>query len=125
MDIYSCISIVTLFSVALALWKFRKRKDYQYSLLDLSGLILNTVLMVMIYPPLCVLTGLMATGAYTDKFPIVLEGAAVVFSRLMPAACVGGIGTSVVLRRKEKSGLSFLVQFAGAVWFSIILLIAG
>lgn len=125
MDLYSCISILVMFSVALALWKFRKRKDYHYSLLDTSGVILNVVLSIMIYPPLCVLCGLMTTGEYTDQFPMVLEGAAIAFSRLLPAVCLGGIGASIVLRRKERSALSFLAQFAGAVWFCVIMLLAG
>lgn len=125
MDLYSCISILTLFTVALGLWKFRKPKECHYSLLDASGVILNTVLMVMIYPPLCILSGLMATGEYIDRFPILLEGAAVALTRLLPAACVGGIGASIVLRRRRRSVLSFAVQFTGAVWFGMIILLAS
>lgn len=125
MDIYACISILTMFTVALSLWKYRKPKDYQYSLLDISAIILNVVLGMMIYPPFCVLCGLMATGEYTDQFPIVLEGAAIVLSRLLPAVCVGSIGASIVLRRREKPTAGFLVQFAGAAWFCIIMMLAS
>ena len=124
MDGYSCIALLTLFTVALCLWKYRKRKDYQYSLLDTAGVILNTVLIIMIYPPLCVLSGLMTTGTYIDQFPIVLEGITAGMARLMPAVCVAGIGASVVLRRRERPGLSFALQFAGALWFCLLMLIA-
>ena len=124
MDGYSCIAILTLFTVALSLWKYRKRKDYQYSLLDTAGMILNTVLMVMVYPPLCLLCILMTTGTYVDKFPMVLEGVTAAMARLMPAVCVAGIGASVVLRRKERPVLSFALQFAGTLWFCLLLLVA-
>ena len=39
-------------------------------------------------------------------------------------AAAAGIGASIILRRKEKPGLSFLVQFAGVVWFAVTLLVA-
>jgi hypothetical protein len=88
-------------------------------------IILNTVLMVMVYPPLCVASGLLGIGRFaTAPFLILLEGIAVAMGRLLPAICVGGIGASIVLRRKERPNLSFLVQFAGAVWFGVTMLVA-
>jgi hypothetical protein len=42
----------------------------------------------------------------------------------MPAVAVAGIGASIILRRKEKSTLSFLLQFAGAVWFAVMMIVA-
>ena len=50
-------------------------------------------------------------------------GLAVAMGRLTPAVCVAGIGASVILRRKENPGLSFLVQFAGGAWYGITLLV--
>ena len=125
MDGYSWIALLTLIAAVFAVWKIRKSKDYQYSLLDTSGIILNTVLMVMVYPPLCVASGLLGIGRFaTAPFLILLEGIAVAMGRLLPAICVAGIGASIVLRRKERPNLSFLVQFSGAIWFGMTMLVA-
>jgi hypothetical protein len=103
----------------------RKRKEYRYSMLDISGIILNTVLIVMIYPPLSVAGALLGIDRFaTEPFSIFLEGAAIAMGRLMPAISVAGIGASIILRRKERRGLSFLVQFAGGMWFCITMLLA-
>ena len=125
MDVYSWVSLATVIITVLAVWKIRKRKEYQYSMLDTSGIILNTVLIVMIYPPLSVAGALFEIGRFaTEPFLIFLEGATVAMGRLMPAISVAGIGASVILRRKEKPGLSFLVQFTGGIWFCIMMLLA-
>jgi hypothetical protein len=60
----------------------------------------------------------------TEPFLVFLEGAAIAMGRLMPAISVAGIGASIILRRKEKPGLSFLVQFSGGLWFCITMLLA-
>lgn len=118
MDGYSWIALLTLISTVFAVWKTRKRKEYKYSLLDTSGIILNIVLMVMVYPPLCVAGGLLGIAQTAT-------GIAIVMGRLLPAVCVAGIGASIVLRRKEQPGLSFLVQFAGGAWFGITMLLGN
>ena len=125
MDAYSWIALLTLIAAVFAVWKIRKRKDYQYSLLDTASIILNFVLMVMVYPPLSVASGLLGIGRFATKpFLIFLEGTAVAMGRLLPAICVAGIGASIVLRRKERPNLSFLVQFSGAIWFGMTMLVA-
>ena len=125
MDAYSWIALLTLIVAVFAVWKIRKRKDYQYSLLDTSSIILNFVLMVMVYPPLTVASGLLGIGRFaTEPFLIFLEGIAVAMGRLMPAISVAGIGASIVLRRKERPNLSFLGQFSGAVWLGATMLVA-
>ena len=125
MDGYSWIALLTLIITVVAVWMIRKRKEYQYSLLDTSGIILNAVLVVMIYPPLSVASALLGIDRFaTDPFRIFLEGAAISMGRLMPAISVAGIGISIILRRKEKPGISFLVQFAGGLWFGITMLLA-
>ena len=125
MDGYSWIALLTLIAAVFAVWKVRKRKDYQYSLLDTSSIILNFVLMVMVYPPRTVASGLLGIGRFaTEPFLIFLEGIAVAMGRLMPAISVAGIGASIVLRRKERPNLSFLVQFSGAIWFGVTMLVA-
>ena len=55
---------------------------------------------------------------------ILLEETAIAMGRLMPAVAVAGIGASIILRRKEKPTLSFLLQFAGAVWFAVMMIVA-
>jgi hypothetical protein len=125
MDVYSWIALLTLIITVVAVWKVRKRKEYKYSMLDTSGIILNTVLIVMIYPPLSVACALFGIGRFaTEPLSIFLEGAAIAMGRLMPAISVAGIGASVIFRRKEKKGPSFLVQFAGGLWFCITMLLA-
>ena len=125
MDGYSWIALLTLIATVFAVWKVGKRKEYKYSMLDTSGIILNTVLMVMIYPPLSVASGLLGIGRFATKpLLIFLEGTAVAMGRLMPAVSVAGIGASIILRRKERPNLSFLVQFSGAIWFGMTMLVA-
>ena len=125
MDGYSWIALLTLIVTVVAVWMIRKRKEYKYSALDISGIILNTVLIVMIYPPLSVVGALFEIGRFaTEPLSIFLEGATIAMGRLMPAISVAGIGASVILRRKEKPGLSFLVQFTGGMWFCIMMLLA-
>lgn len=125
MDGYSWIALLTLIVTVVAVWMIRKRKEYKYSMLDTSGIILNAVLIVMIYPPLSVVGALFEIGQFaTEPLSIFLEGATIAMGRLMPAISVAGIGASVILRRKEKPGLSFLVQFTGGIWFCIMMLLA-
>jgi hypothetical protein len=125
MDGYSWVALLTLIVTVVAAWMIRKRKEYKYSALDISGIILNTVLIVMIYPPLSVVGALFEIGRFaTEPLSILLEGATIAMGRLMPSISVAGIGASVILRRKEKPGLSFLIQFAGGMWFCIMMLLA-
>lgn len=125
MDGYSLVALLTLIVTVFAVWKIRKRKEYKYSTLDTAGIILNSVLIVMIYPPLSVAGALLGiVRVATEPLEIFLEGAAIAMGSLMPAISVAGIGASIILRRKEKPGLSFLVQFAGGVWFGITMLLA-
>lgn len=125
MDAYSWIALLTLIATVLAVWKIRKCKEYQYTLLDMSGIILNVVLAVMVYPPLAVAGALLELMHYaTAPLMILLEGAAIAMGRLMPAVAVAGIGASIILRRKEKPTLSFLLQFAGATWFAVMMIFA-
>jgi hypothetical protein len=125
MDGYSWVALLTLIVTVMAVWMIRKRKEYKYSALDTSSVILNTVLLVMIYPPLSLVGALLEIGRFgTEPLSIFLESATIAMGRLMPAISVGGIGASVILRRKEKPGLSFLVQFTGGIWFCIMMLLA-
>ena len=125
MDIFSCIALLTMAAVVFGVFKIRKRKEYRYSLLDYSGIILNTVLILFVYPPLTAAGALLGYERYaTEPFSIFLEGTAIALGALVPAVSVAGIGASIILRRKEKPGLSFLVQFAGVVWFAVTLLVA-
>ena len=124
MDAYSIISLLTIIVTILLIWKIRKPTDYSYSLLDTSGLILNLVLIVMIYPPLCVAAALMEIDAFaTDRFGMILEANIAFMGRLMPSICVSCVGASTILRRKGKSVPSFLIQFVGAAWFAIIIVL--
>lgn len=125
MDGYSWIALLTLVVTVVAVWMTRRREGHRYSTLDTSCVILNAVLIVMIYPPLSVGSALLGIDRFaTDSFSIFLEGTAISMGRLMPAVSVAGIGASIILRRKEKPGLSFLIQFAGMAWFCLTMLLA-
>ena len=121
MDGYSWIALLTVLAALVAVWNIHKRKEYTYSLLDTSGVILNTVLIFMVYPPLCVV-GLLV-GATAEPVSVFLKSIAVAMGRLMPAVSVAGVAASVILRRKERPGISFLVQFAGGAWFCITMML--
>ena len=124
MDAYSIISLLTMIVTVVLLWKIRKRADYQYSLLDTSGVILNLVLIVMVYPPLCVAAALMEIDSFaTEQTGIVLEAIIAAMGRLLPAVCVSTVGASALMRRKERPVLSFWLQFIGALWFAVIVLL--
>ena len=125
MDIFSCIALLTMAAVVFAVFKIRKRREYRYSLLDYSGIILNAVLITFVYPPLTAAGALLGYERYaTEPLSIFLEGTAIVLGALVPAVSVAGIGASIILRRKEKPGQSFLVQFAGVLWFAITMVVA-
>ena len=125
MDGYSWIALLTLIVTVVTVWMIRKRKEYKYSMLDTSGIILNAVLIVMIYPPLSVVGALFGIDRFaTEPVSIFLESTTIAMGRLMPAISVAGIGASIILRRKEKPSLSFLVQFAGGMWFCVMMLLA-
>ena len=64
MDGYSWIALLTLIVTVVLVWMVRKRKEYKYSTLDISGIILNTVLIVMIYPPLSVAGALLGIDRF-------------------------------------------------------------
>ena len=121
MGFYSVVASLTMIIVLFAVFRVRKRKEYKYSLLDYSGIILNVILIVMIYPPICAAGLFLGEESYaTETLSLMLEQLAVAMAYLMPAICVAGIGASVVLRRKEKPQQSFWVQFAGIVWFALL-----
>ena len=123
MDGYSWIALLTVIATVFAVWKTPKRKDYKYSLMDISCMILNTVLLLMVYPALSVAGGLLGLERFaTETLPKILEGTAIAMGRLVPAVSVASIGASVILRRKERPGLSFWVQFIGVVWFGLTML---
>lgn len=123
MDGYSWIALLTVIVTVIAVWMVRKPKEYKYATLDLSGVILNAVLIVMIYPPLSVVGALLGIDRFaTEPLSIFLEGIAIAMGRLMPSISVAGIGASIILRRKGRRGTSFLVQFAGGIWFCVMML---
>lgn len=120
MDIYAVLALAVLIITVLAIIVVRKPKDYKYNNLDISGIIFNFVLGIIIYPPLCVVGQLLGIAEFaTEPLQVFLEQAAIAMGSLMPAVCVAGIGASVILRRKGKRGKSFLAQFAGLAFFAL------
>lgn len=115
MDGYSILTLVVFILSAFVVIGVKKRKEYKYSLLDISGVILNLVIGIMVYPPLC-LSGLLLSGSDAGLLAVMV--------RLMPPVCVAGVASSVILRRLERPGPSFLAQFAGLLFYGLLLLLA-
>ena len=91
MDGYSWIALLTLIVTVVAVWMIRKPKEYKYSMLDTSGVILNTVLIVMIYPPLSVVGALFEIGRFaTEPLSIFLESATITMFCRADHFCVSG-----------------------------------
>lgn len=124
MDFYSVLALLVFVIAVTALIVIRKPAERRYDHLDTAGIILNFVLGIMIYPPLCVAGQLLSIAEFaTEPSLRFLEQAAIVMGRLMPAVCVAGVGASVILRRKGRRGESFLVQFAGLALFALAMAI--
>ena len=94
----------------------KKSADITYGKLDKVGIVTN-ILLIVVYlclSPLYLFFGMISTPAHAGFWGIV----GWIISIIIASAtlfCGLGLGFSVALRKKGKSNLSFVVQFAGVV----------
>ncbi len=94
----------------------RKDKEYQYSYLDKSGIIVNFIVGVVAIPfiqIICTLHGLVGSGY--EWFDEMIYN--------IPPIAILGLTLSIVLRRKEYRKTGFFIQFIGPVLFALVLIL--
>ena len=125
MTIYAILE--ALVGIAVGIWlavATKKSADVVYGKLDNVGRMTN-VLLTILYAwltPVCVVLGIISYPK-REGFLGVLGWIIAIIIASAPMVCGVSIGASVVLRRKGKSRLSFIVQFAGVL--AILIAFAG
>ena len=101
----------------------KKAKDVTYGKLDKAGMILNVVLLAVytVMSPFYLFIGSISRPAY-EGFLGVVGGIVSVISASTAFFGAVGLGASVALRKRGKSKLSFIVQFAGFAGMGLMLL---
>ena len=125
MDYYYFIEAVVGIIVGLLIAICTKKAEgVTYGKLDKAGRIVNIVLLgvYILISPLYIFIGAICRPAYEGFL-----GAVGLILSIIAASvalyCAVGLGTSVALRKKGKSKLSFAVQFAGVAGIVVMLLI--
>ena len=110
--------------IIFSMIRTKKSGEIVYGKLDKAGVVTNIVLTVVyaFVSPYCLLIGLLCAPAY-DGFLGVIGWILSAIASSSILFCGLGIGSSISLRRKGKSKLSFAVQFAGIIGIGIMLLI--
>jgi hypothetical protein len=124
MDYYWFIEAIVGIIVGLLLALCTKKaQDVTYGKLDKSGMIVNLVLLAVyaLLSPLYIFIGIICRPAY-EGFLGVIGGIVSVIAASTAFFCAVGLGASVALRKRGKSKLSFIVQFAGLVGIGLMLL---
>lgn len=125
MDYYWFIEAIVGIIVGLLLALCTKKgKDVTYSRLDKAGIIVNVVLLAVyaFLSPFYIFIGSICRPAY-EGFLGVVGGILSVIASSAAFFCAVGLGVSVALRKRGKSKLSFIVQFAGLVGIGLVLLL--
>lgn len=125
MDYYWFIEAIVGIIVGLLLALCTKKgKDVMYSRLDKAGIIVNVVLLAVyaFLSPFYIFIGSICRPAY-EGFLGVVGGILSVIASSAAFLCAVGLGVSVALRKRGKSKLSFIVQFAGLVGIGLVLLL--
>ena len=102
----------------------KKKEGGVYGKLDRAGKITNIVL-IPVYAclsPLCLFLGMIFRPNH-DGFLGIIGWIVSIIGASAVLFCGLGLGSSVALRKKGKSKLSFAAQFAGAVGIALTLLI--
>ena len=131
MFLYTTIeAVVGLVAFLLLALRTKKADGVVYGKLDKAGRITN-ILLTLVYiclSPVYLFFGMISTPAY-EGFLGILGWIVSIIIASAALVCGLGLGFSVALRKKGKSKMSFLVQFAGlaAIGLSIGLycLLAG
>ena len=123
MDFYYAIEAVVGIIIALCLVIFTKKAEgVTYGKLDKTGRTVNIVLLVVyaLLSPLYLILGALCEPAH-DGILGVVGGIVSVIAASAALFCALGLGASVALRKKGKSKLSFVVQFAGLIGIGLTL----
>ena len=125
MYLYTMIAALIAVVIGMMLAMFSKKSDHvTYGKLDKAGRITNIIL-VCVYvclSPLYLFLGMIASPHY-EGFLGVLGWIVAVISASAALFCGIGLGLSVAFRKKGKSKLSFIVQFAGLGGIGLTLLL--
>ena len=125
MDYYFYIQFIVgiVLGILLAI-KTKKPEDVTSGRLDNAGRITNVILLVfymLVFPIYC-LIGLLCAPAH-DGFLGFLGVLLTIFCSSVTLFCSVGLGLSVALRKRGKSGWSFAVQFLGMAAFVLMLVL--
>ena len=123
---FYCILAVIAGIIAGIIIAMRSKKEdgLVYGALDKAGIVTNIFLIpayaiAIIFCYFIVMLGYFPEG---EGIIGVLSWVVAFIGASGPALCGVGLGASVALRRKGKSGLSFVVQFAGVIGVAITIL---
>ena len=119
-------ALVGIIGGILLATRTKKLDGITYNRLDKAGRITNILLTVSytVASPLYLILGAISEPS-GDGFLIVLGVLVSVIAASAALFCGLGLGFSVALRKKGKSGLSFAVQFAGVVGIGLTVLLYG
>ena len=104
--------------------RFKKADGVEYGKLDIAGRITN-VLLIPVYAIatiFCLFVVMLGYDPEGEGILGIIAWILAIIGATGPALCGLGLGASVALRKKGKSGLSFWAQFAGVVGLGITIL---
>ena len=103
----------------------RKAEGVSYGVLDKVGIVTNILLIpaYIVVSFFCLFLVMLGMNPDGEGFMLVVSVLVSAIASTGSAIWGLGLGASVALRRKGKSKLSFWVQFAGPIVFSLILLL--
>ena len=102
----------------------KKAEGVVYGKLDNVGRITN-ILLIPVYAIISIFCGFVVMLGYipdAEGILAIVAWALAIIGATGPALCGLGIGASVALRKKGKSKLSFLAQFAGIAGLAVTIL---
>ena len=109
------VAISLLFLLACLIF-VRKDKEYKYSNLDISGIVLNFLIGILAVPfitTICIFFGIVESGVEIIDQTIYN----------VPSLTIMCLALSIVFRRKEFPKTGFFIQFGGILIFLIFLLL--
>lgn len=99
----------------------KKTESVTYGKLDKAGIVTNILLIptYLVMSPAYLFLGILAYPEY-DGFLGFIGWIVAIICASVALCCGLGLGASVALRRKGKSKISFVVQFAGVAAFALM-----
>ena len=125
MFLYTVLEAIVAIAAGILIAVITKKSDNViYSKLDKAGRITNIIL-IPVYvclSPLYLFFGMISTPAYNGVLGILGWIVSIIIASAS-LFCGLGLGFSVALRKKGRSKLSFMVQFAGVVGIALSVLL--